>query len=243
MNLMLVDIGNSRIKFYYKGKYHAYGYNSEWQIEMDKIACQLKNHTEIVYSSVNEEMELEFLKTFKKCSCKIEDAKNILERQNRIKLNAVLGAGTDRVLGIFGGLKFYNPPLITVDCGTAVTVNALDSSYNFIGGAIFPGLETQIKSLAEKTSKLPEIRIDKVISSPGKNTEDAIRFGILSSVSGGIIESINDIKNDMLISSKTNIVLTGGYAHLLLHKISNKFDKVFYKENLVIEGIKYLHKI
>lgn len=123
--------------------------------------------------------------------------------------------GIDRLVGAYGATQ--GKPLgdagsvMVVDAGTTVTVDLIDSDGVFQGGAILPGLAIQMAALASGTDALP--RIDwhscecgdgSVV--PGKNTDAAIRLGILSSVAGGIERLAR------LYDNPTNVVVTGGDA-------------------------------
>lgn len=56
-----------------------------------------------------------------------------------------------------GALDLYQPPLLLVDMGTATTVTVLDEQGAFRGGAILPGANLALSSLAGGTALLPDI--------------------------------------------------------------------------------------
>lgn len=119
--------------------------------------------------------------------------------------------GIDRLVGAYGASSGNSDAILVVDAGTTVTVDLVDAAGVFQGGAILPGLAMQMSALASGTDALP--RIDwrscecgdgPVV--PGKNTEAAIRLGILSSVAGGI-ERLS-----RLYGHPGTVVVTGGDA-------------------------------
>ena len=65
--------------------------------------------------------------------------------------------GIDRVFGAIAAKSMApaGTPAITVDVGTAVTVNLIDAEGVFQGGMIFPGPRLMAKSLHDFTAKLP----------------------------------------------------------------------------------------
>src|SRR5690606_19356223 len=100
------------------------------------------------------------------------------------------GIGTDRILSLLAVYKMTETPVVTVDCGTAVTVNLLDEENELLGGVILPGYYTQARALNLYTADLPLIKDIKSEGYIGKNTEDAIKYGILSSIIGAIKTTI-----------------------------------------------------
>ena len=73
----------------------------------------------------------------------------------RIKRPETLGA--DLLTAAVGALDLYQPPLLLVDMGTATTVTVLDEQGAFRGGAILPGANLALSSLAGGTALLPDI--------------------------------------------------------------------------------------
>src|SRR5262249_50752600 len=69
--------------------------------------------------------------------------------------------GIDRVFGAIAARSMVPPntSTITVDVGTAVTVNLIDPDGVFQGGGIFPGPALMARSLHEYTAKLPLVDV------------------------------------------------------------------------------------
>ncbi|MFO0797710.1 MAG: type III pantothenate kinase [Gemmataceae bacterium] len=94
--------------------------------------------------------------------------------------------GIDRVFGALAARALAPPdtPVITVDVGTAVTVNLVHADGAFRGGAIFPGPRLMALALHQHTAKLPLVEVtgpDTAVE-PAPNTTAAIRQGIASAV-------------------------------------------------------------
>lgn len=240
--IIAVDIGNSRIKIYFRDRFHAFRYDQEWEKSVQDAFLTFPREVKVVFSSVNDTKAAEFIRILEINDFNHVDIAPYLAKQKLLNVREIEGAGSDRVLGMIGALNFARPPLITVDCGTAVTINAVDANYKFIGGAIFAGVGTQKKALSEYTDKLPLVNIDKVVNRAGKNTIDAIKFGVLSSIAGGIVEAIKGIHCNNLFNSDFNIVLTGGHSYLIIHRLNAEFDNVIYREHLVIDGIVHTYR-
>jgi type III pantothenate kinase len=97
-----------------------------------------------------------------------------------------------------------------VNAGTAVTVDLLDESGAFAGGAIFPGLRLMALALHEHTAQLPLVATEGPLPDgpPGKNTDAAMRLGILHAVAGGIDALIRATSTRCSMSPR--LFLTGG---------------------------------
>ena len=137
---------------------------------------------------------------------------------------------------MIGGITIADCPLISIDCGTAVTVNLLDQDKTCIGGVIFSGFFTQASALKEKTNKLPEVDQIKNDSFLADNTNDAINYGIINSIVGGICETIEHAP----FYSDPDIVITGGYGYLISQRIKKHYPRVKYERYLILDGLEYL---
>ena len=96
--------------------------------------------------------------------------------------------GSDRVAICEGALNKYDTPIIIFDFGTATTINVIDSSGRFMGGAILPGLVMGFNALNKETAQLPPItnittsdgnHQDDNILLIGRNTEECIISGAI----------------------------------------------------------------
>ncbi len=167
-----------------------------------------------------------------------------LEKKFKIKYDTK-NIGVDRLLNIFAVKQFVGGDTVVVSAGTAVTIDYLNKNGEYVGGEIFIGIGSAVQSLAQRTSKLPNIsytklqrfKYEKVIEDKdliGSDTFDCIMKGMINFYSSGI-------NNILSIIKPRNIVITGGDAKIvikLLRKICNK--KIWMIENLVILGLGYL---
>jgi len=77
--------------------------------------------------------------------------------------------------------------IFIVDAGSAVTVDWVDETGTFRGGAIFPGFRLMTKALSDYTAKLPLVEMHYKVPLPhGTSTEQAIEAGVFWAVAGGI---------------------------------------------------------
>lgn len=61
--------------------------------------------------------------------------------------------GIDRALGIYGAGETYGYPVLVIDGGTALTFTGVNAERSLVGGAILPGLRSQL-AFYRKTLRL-----------------------------------------------------------------------------------------
>ena len=96
--------------------------------------------------------------------------------------------GTDRIANLLYSLiKYPKEDVIIIDAGTAITIDMLSSNKEFVGGFILPGIITQLNSLHENTSELPQIEYGAHTGPfPPNSTQSAILNGVCYGIGGGI---------------------------------------------------------
>jgi type III pantothenate kinase len=108
----------------------------------------------------------------------------------RVAVDAPDKVGIDRLLNAVAVLARVPPgsPAVIIDAGSAVTVDLVDATGAFRGGAIFPGLRLMARALHDYTALLPLIENLDVSEPalPGRDTTEAITAGIHYAVGGGI---------------------------------------------------------
>src|ERR1700721_1388719 len=86
-----------------------------------------------------------------------------------------------------------------VDCGTAITYDAVSAAGEYLGGIITPGAEISIDALYDRAAKLPKVELAEPRALIGKSTGEAIRSGIVFGFAGqvdGIVRRLRDELGD-----------------------------------------------
>jgi type III pantothenate kinase len=123
---------------------------------------------------------------------------------------------------------------VLVDAGSAVTVDWLDESGAFAGGAIFPGFRLMTQALHDYTALLPLVKVeDPVPSLPSTSTPTAVAAGVFWAVAGGIQALITQLA--ARAAGAIEVFLTGGDAALLANRLPLK---VHVWPNMTLEGIR-----
>lgn len=139
--------------------------------------------------------------------------------------------GMDRYMACLGARTLSDSAVVVVDAGTACTIDYMDDKGVYRGGVIMPGLSLWEKSLTQYAPALPSVVRDIPMRWPGKNTEDAVRWGL----SGAFVEAVNGLvrKYDML----AKVWVTGGDGDWLAKRMERS---VKVNDNLIFDGMRKL---
>ena len=122
--------------------------------------------------------------------------------------------GDDRLLNAAAAYDTLHQSCVVVDAGTAITVDYVDATGIFHGGAIGPGSHMMLKALSQQTWQLPEIdRLEHPAEPIGHNTIEAMRCGVFHALRGMVRELTEQYAN--IAGSYPAVVATGGDAELL----------------------------
>lgn len=123
--------------------------------------------------------------------------------------------GIDRLLDAVAVNSRRTPgvPAVMVDAGSAVTVDLVDGTGVFRGGAIFPGLRLMAEALRAYTALLPLIEVREPAAALGTSTPQAMHAGIFAAVAGGIERLIAE--HEQTLGCLVEVFFTGGDGEVL----------------------------
>ncbi len=155
--------------------------------------------------------------------------------------------GIDRICSIEGALSLTdknfsfkkNSFIISMDCGTATTINILQSPDIFLGGTISPGINLMFHSLKTNTAQLPEVDASYLKDLIGKSTTSSIASGVINSSVGLLEKTIRHVEKTYS-AKNIYLYLTGGSSENLLSYINYPF---IYEKSLVLYGVFSLYKL
>ena len=126
--------------------------------------------------------------------------------------------GADRIANAVAAVRLAEPPLIVLDCGTAITTEAIDPGCRFRGGSIAPGRGLLRRALHEHTGQLPAIPMAACAPGAiGRDTVGAIRAGVDLGVLG-LVGYIIGREREELGAPDCPVLATGGdAAYFCLH--------------------------
>ena len=237
---LLVDIGNTRIKWQYRDDKTILN-SGGMMVEdfMDIDLSYLQSVKKVLISNVNHVVVLDKIKeSVAIFDCPIIEAKS---KSNHVLINDyedALTLGVDRWLTALGAWKKHQKPLLVINAGTAITIDLIELDGekipHFKGGMILPGVAISLAILNNSASLIDvEIGIAKY---PSVNTTDAVTTGIFTSIQGAV-----NLVCERLPSSLP-ILLTGGDAQVIYNQADKEWkEKIIMEENLIFDGLALLN--
>jgi type III pantothenate kinase len=154
----------------------------------------------------------------------------------RVSLERPDHVGIDRLLDAVAANRRRpaGRPAVVVDAGSAVTVDWIDATGTFTGGAILPGLRLMIHALHDYTALLPLILAPRAAPpAPGTSTPAAMELGVYWSVAGGVEAVLDAYRRHF--DAEPVVFLTGGDAPALVEALRQPLT---HWPQMTLEGIR-----
>jgi len=245
MNVLLLDVGNSRLKWgllsdaTIRGTGHVElrtfreqgtsALTKQWSKDIDAvIACNVAGDdvAEILSAGVRSQYghEVRFIRS-EGVACGVTNGYHQPER-----------LGVDRWVALIGARASCDSACVIVDAGTAITIDALNADGHHLGGQILPGLVLMAEALEENTSDLPSLsdRLSDAIGNAdlfANSTSAAISRGVVGAAVGAIELALRGLRKDGLDPA---LLITGGDADLINGLLG---EAAQLRPDLVLEGL------
>ncbi len=144
--------------------------------------------------------------------------------------------GADRIANAVGAYDLFGGPTIVVDFGTANTVGAVSAKGEYLGGAIFPGIEISLDALFARAAALRSVELVAPKNVIGKSTIEAIQSGAVYGYSGQVDAIVHRFEGELGPSS---VVATGGLAELIM---PHSETIQHYEPWLTLQGLRIIHE-
>ena len=116
--------------------------------------------------------------------------------------------GYDRIAAVVGAsTQCPGHDLLVIDAGTCITYEFIDSAGRYHGGNISPGMQMRFKALHQFTGRLPLVEAKGRRVPMGKDTDTAIRAGVLRGIEYEIAGYITEMRHKY---PELLVFLTGG---------------------------------
>ena len=232
MNL-IADIGNNSAKFFLfqddrlvlhtRRNGSSYDVIKEWSegYEIEKA----------IVSSVID-LSDEQKRTFEILNCPIVWFNSSVATPLGIDYNTPHTLGSDRLAAAVGA--WNEKPgcnLLVIDAGSAITTDFVDRTGIYRGGNIAPGIRMRLRALHEYTGRLPLVEKEGEVLFLGKETETAIRSGVIRGICYEIEGYISEISQRF---GEVYVFLTGGDEISLKNSIKSR---IFADKFLVAKGL------
>lgn len=233
MRLLLIDAGNSRIKWatVKENIWSHHGVLDNREISALPVAfAELPPPDRIFISNVaGGDMAQRLRASCASWSCQIEFiTAQPMQCGVRNGYTHPTQLGSDRWAALVWAWHQEHAPCLVVNCGTATTVDALSATGEFLGGLIIPGVDLMQGSLAAGTSQLP--RATGIWREFPINTADAIFTGSVQATIG----AIHLQQHALAAAGNVRCLLSGGAADTIQPHLRLPFSRV---DNLVLRGL------
>lgn len=261
-----IDIGNTRVKFLVNSSYASFIIDENFEFNLFYFLADalIPNFLKNIVKEIAIEKLTSFLQEYltdnpllfgisyvnKMNLSKVEtalsklnninliDIKPIAEKREILWYDIEAGFGIDRALGIIGAMNYSEPPLITVDCGTALTINPVTKDRVSLGGTISAGVFLQLYALLEKAEQLKNVKLSYYDIVSGKDTNHCISSGIIYGMAGAIKNIYYKIvEQEFAEYDYIPVFLTGGASDLITPALSDWEIELIHNKTLVLEGI------
>ncbi len=141
--------------------------------------------------------------------------------------------GADRFAALVAvRARHPDTPACVVDCGTAITVDALDAQGVFRGGAILPGLKVAAQALRGVAPVLAASPSERRFGPCGGTTGDAVGAGLVLGAAGAIERIVHD--QEAIVGTGVLVILTGGDAPRISPYLTRPHE---HRPHLTLEGL------
>jgi type III pantothenate kinase len=143
--------------------------------------------------------------------------------------------GNDRLanaVGAFNAFPYQNT--LTIDAGTCIKFDFINTNNEYLGGSISPGLKMRFNALHTLTDNLPlidDVEINQLI---GADTTSSIQVGVYQGIIAEISNMISQYERKY---DNLNIILTGGDLRSFLDIELSQKNSIFADEFHTLKGL------
>ena len=143
--------------------------------------------------------------------------------------------GNDRIANAVGAFAIYpNQNTLVIDLGTCLKFDFINSSNEYLGGSIAPGLRMRSNALHTLTDNLPLIEDVEINLLIGNDTSSSIRVGVYRGIIAEISNMIGQYERKY---DNLNIILTGGDLSSFLDIELSQKNSIFADEFHTLKGL------
>ncbi len=145
--------------------------------------------------------------------------------------------GVDRWLAVIAAWNRFKSPLCVADCGTAITIDGINSDGQHQGGLIIPGLAMMQGALNRETCGIEVENTNGIALEFGRDTQTGISNGCSFAAVALIDRVVKKMHAEM--GDELTYVITGGAAQQFSPFLANNF---LIEPQLVLYGLSRLFR-
>ncbi|TRY32060.1 type III pantothenate kinase [Aliiglaciecola sp. M165] len=228
---LLVDIGNTRIK---------YAYAESNPLNISTLNCAniasliplLDDVPEVIVASVKNEGVVDQLKTL--CDDRSIPLQHVTTEPQafgiRCAYSEYKNLGVDRWLAVLGARLHTLGPVGVIDLGTAATFDLVIDAQH-VGGWIAPGFALMKNAVTQNTSKVfGDDQLPESLSI-GQGTAQCVNFGCQAMLEGFVLSAVRHLEQQ---SKDYRIFVCGGNANLVEHMFNERIEHM---PDIVLQGL------
>jgi type III pantothenate kinase len=215
MDNLFLDIGNTAIKWLFKGEYYS-------SLTADFTSELLPKAEQVFVSCVSDKSHLKGLSeaVFVESQAKLGSFKSAYKKPKDL--------GVDRFLAMIAAInQMPNQNILIIDAGSALTFDLILANGKHQGGLIMPGLGVLRRSFEKFSSNSKHL----VLGVNADNTNDAWEYGTAQMLMGVINQQI---ESHLEQYGDLKILLTGGDAKIINYRLAHQVE---IKQHLVLDGL------
>ena len=241
---LLVDIGNSSIKYAWYNKHRAIADLQVMRISFDQLGEYIEMASSLYFSSVlNDASNDTVIKLANQNNVPVYQCKSAKQDFNiQNAYNTPQNMGDDRWMAIIAGCALCDmgnqTNVLIIDAGSAITCDFVIANEH-IGGWIAPGFKVAREAVVSSTSRVFDTEQSLYDLRLGADTPQCVSNGVVAQLSGMIHQAIFIMQQNC---QRFEIYISGGDAKLLINVLeqtkimANKYS-VNFIENLVLVGL------
>ena len=144
------------------------------------------------------------------CECEVMVVGPGLKTGMPIRYDNPHEVGADRIVNGVAAFTRLGGPVIVVDFGTATTIDVVDSSGAYLGGAIAAGVETSAEALFSRAARLSKVDLEAPSVVIGTNTTMSVQAGLLLGAAAMVDGLVRRTWAEL--GTETPVIATGGLA-------------------------------
>lgn len=152
--------------------------------------------------------------------------------------------GADRFVAMIAAQQLNNHKAaehhIVIDCGTAITIDAIEATGKHIGGTILPGLHLCQESLINKAHNLQQIKqalSHTKLDLLAKTTAQGVKSGCYYGLAAAIDKICEKMEQKLTPQHTVKRIICGGDAKNIHNLLNRKYEL---NENLLMQGLQFI---
>ncbi len=129
---------------------------------------------------------------------------------------------------------------VVVDMNTVTTISAINKNGEYVGCAIFPGVQMSFDFMHINTALLPNVMLSSPHKAIGKNSQESVRSGVIYGNAFMLDGFVYRFAKEMKCKpEELDLTITGEYARGILDICNSKFT---YSEDLTLNGLYCIYR-